>query len=69
MTQESVLTELDHRENDGISVTLWWITPEDTLMVSVHDNKTHEDFTLNDIPRDKAREYFIHPYAERMPQS
>jgi hypothetical protein len=69
MTRESVLTELDHRENDGISVTLWWITPEDQLMVSVHDSKTHEDFTLNDIPKDRAREYFDHPYAGRILQS
>ena len=68
MTNESVMHELDHREADGISVTLWWFTPDDELMVTVHDSKTHQNFTLNDVPKDRAKEYFDHPFAGRILQ-
>ena len=58
--------ELDHRENDGISITLWWFSPDDELLVTVNDSRTGENFTLNNVPHDRAREYFEHPYAGRI---
>ena len=68
MDNDNMMYELDHRESDGISVTLWWFTPDNELTVTVYDSKTHESFSLNDVPHDKALDYFNHPYAGRVIQ-
>jgi hypothetical protein len=61
-TFNGALTELAHRENDGIEVSLLWNERDDTLTVSVLDARTGEFFEL-DAPRDRALEVFYHPYS------
>jgi hypothetical protein len=55
-------TELAHRENDGIAVTLFWHTETDALVVSVRDWRTGEGFDL-DAGAHEAMDVFHHPYA------
>jgi hypothetical protein len=54
-------TELAHRENDGVEVTLLWNERDHTLTVSVLDARTGEFFEL-DAPRESALDVFYHPY-------
>lgn len=55
-------TELAHRENDGIAVTLLWHTETDRLTVTVRDRRTGEAFELEARARN-AMDVFHHPYA------
>ena len=54
--------ELAQRENDGISVTLFWHTGSSRLTVSVRDERTGEAFDLPAEAHD-AMEVFHHPFA------
>jgi hypothetical protein len=54
--------ELDHRENDGIAVTLLWYEETNLLTVRVVDSRTEEEFELDVAARD-ALDAFQHPYA------
>jgi hypothetical protein len=56
------MEELDHRENDGIAVSLLWNRTDNRLSVVVEDNQLGESFTLSARP-DNARDVFTHPYA------
>jgi len=55
-------TELAQRENEGISVTLFWYQETDRLTVAVRDERTGEAFDL-EAPALKAMDVFNHPYA------
>jgi hypothetical protein len=54
--------ELDHRESDGIAVTLLWFEESDRVVVRVVDSRTEEEFELKVAPRD-ALDAFHHPHA------
>jgi hypothetical protein len=58
--------ELDHRETDGISVTLLWYEGSSRVCLRVVDSKTGEEFELEVAPRD-AMDAFRHPYAYTLP--
>jgi hypothetical protein len=56
------MTELANRQNDGLSVALLWSRAENTLTVTVSDDRTGERFELDASP-EKALDVFHHPYA------
>lgn len=55
-------SELAHRSNDGVDVTLWWLPTSGSLLVAVRNDRTGDAFTL-DAPADRAADVFAHPYA------
>ena len=54
--------ELDHRESDGIAVTLVWYEGSNRVAVRVSDVEADEDVELEIDPQD-ALDAFRHPYA------
>ena len=55
--------ELDHRVSDGIDVRLLWSPAEDTVLVTVSDEKSGEHFTLDIREPARALDAFRHPFA------
>jgi hypothetical protein len=55
-------TELAQRENEGISVTLFWYRETNRLTVAVRDRRTGKAFDL-EAPALTAMDVFNHPYA------
>jgi hypothetical protein len=58
--------ELDHRENDGIAVTLLWYEDANRVALRVVDNQTDEEFEL-EVPGSDALDAFRHPFAYILP--
>jgi hypothetical protein len=58
--------ELDHRESDGVSVTLLWYEDSNRITIHVVDSGTGEEFDLEVAGRD-ALDAFRHPYAYILP--
>jgi hypothetical protein len=58
--------ELDHRESDGVSVTLLWYEDSNRVTVHVVDSGTGEEFDLEVAGRD-ALDAFRHPFAYILP--
>ena len=58
--------ELDHRESDGVSVTLLWYEDSNRVTIHVVDSATGEEFDLEVAGRD-ALDAFRHPYAYILP--
>jgi hypothetical protein len=54
--------ELDHRESDGISVSLLWYADLDVVAIRVFDGESEEEFEVEVAGRD-ALDAFHHPYA------
>ena len=54
--------ELDHRESDGLAVTLLWLEHSNRVLVRVVDSRTEEEFELEVAPRE-ALDAFHHPHA------
>jgi hypothetical protein len=54
--------ERDHRENNGIAVTLLWYEDVNRVAVRVADTRSDEEFELEVDPRD-ALDAFRHPYS------
>lgn len=54
--------ELDHRESDGVSVTLLWYEGSNRVTIHVVDSDTGEELDLEVAGRD-ALDAFRHPYA------
>jgi hypothetical protein len=61
-TRRSLARELDHRESDGIAVTLLWYEDSNRVSVRVVDHERDEELELEIAPRD-ALDAFHHPYA------
>jgi hypothetical protein len=57
--------ELDHRETDGVSVTLLWYEQSNRVVVHVADSDTGEELDLEVAGRD-ALDAFRHPYVYRV---
>jgi hypothetical protein len=58
--------ELDHRESDGVSVTLLWYEGSNRVTIHVVDSGTGEELDLEVAGRD-ALDAFRHPYAYILP--
>lgn len=56
------LRELDHRRNDGIDVRLLWHPGDDSLLLTVSDTRTGDEFALP-VAASDAVDAFHHPYA------
>jgi hypothetical protein len=54
--------ELARRENDGVSVVLFWHPRTDATTVSVDDLRTGDSFEL-DVAGEDALDAFYHPFA------
>jgi len=66
MTSATIPTctrELDHRNADGVDVTLLWHMTGDFLSVVVSDDRIGQTFELVLDDRDNAMDVFNHPYA------
>jgi hypothetical protein len=61
------MTELAHRNSNGLDVALLWSRVTGRLVVAVSDVRNGESFTL-DAPRDRALDVFNHPFAYAMPR-
>jgi hypothetical protein len=65
------VTELAHRNNDGVDVSLYWDRGAEDLLVYVEDRRTGDHFSLS-ATRERALDVFYHPYAyavDREPRS
>ena len=60
------MTELAHRNSDGIEVALLWSPTTNRLFVAVADGRTGDQFTI-DAPQDRALDVFNHPFAYALP--
>jgi hypothetical protein len=60
--RNETFVELDHRESDGIGVSLLWDRLTNSLSVVVVDEKTAEMFDLP-VRASEAIEVFRHPFA------
>jgi hypothetical protein len=61
-TAETEVRELDHRNNDGIDVTLLWTPGSERVWIDVRDEHSGSSFRL-DVAPGEALEAFHHPYA------
>lgn len=61
-TSEIGIRELDHRNNDGIDVALFWAPRTNRIFVAVEDER-HGDAFKFDVDAADALEAFRHPYA------
>lgn len=58
--------ELDHRESDGIAVTLLWDEDDNRVAIRVVDSDSDQELELEVAARD-ALDAFRHPYAYILP--
>ena len=56
------LAELDHRESNGIAVSLLWNRTTNQIVVRVTDEREDADFEITCAPAE-ALTVFHHPYA------
>ncbi len=61
MTQASI-TELAQRRNDGLEITLLWARDDDSVHVSVLNERTGRAVAFP-VDRAKALDAFYHPFA------
>jgi hypothetical protein len=61
MTQTN-LTELAQRRNDGLEITLLWAPADDSVHVSVMNERTGRTVAFP-VERAKALDAFYHPFA------
>ena len=57
------LRELDHRTTDRIDVWLLWREADNQVLVSVADEKTGDQFTIEVRNGERPLDVFHHPYA------
>jgi D-alanyl-D-alanine dipeptidase len=62
ITSHTPTRELDHRNGDGIDVTLLWDPHADCISVAVIDERTGEVLTFG-VDSADAVQAFHHPYA------
>jgi hypothetical protein len=54
--------ELAQRVNDGLEITLYWQTPDNSTTIDVHHAATDETITFR-VPPGHALDAFQHPFA------
>jgi len=57
------IRELDHRRSDRIDVRLLWREADNKVLVSVADEKTGDQFTIEVRDGERPLDVFHHPYA------
>jgi hypothetical protein len=57
------LRELDYRRSDRIDVWLLWREEDNRVLVSVNDEKTGDQFTIEVREGERPLDVFHHPYA------
>ena len=62
ITSHTPAREIDHRNGDGIDVTLLWDPHTDSVSVAVIDERTGEVLTFG-VDSAEALAAFHHPYA------
>jgi hypothetical protein len=62
------MTELAHRSNQDVEVSLLWDREHDRLFVLVEDIRVGDRFTLR-AARERALDIFNHPFAYARPAS
>ena len=62
-TEKTWRTELAHRENNGITVTLLWSRRTGLVTVAVADAANDEYFELVLEEHERAMDVFNHPFA------
>jgi hypothetical protein len=60
---DEILRELDHRTSDRIDVWLLWRETDNQVLVSVADEKTGDQFTIEVRDGERPLDVFNHPYA------
>ena len=60
------MTELAHRRNEDVEVSLLWDRKHDQLFVLVEDIRVGDRFSLK-ATREKALDVFNHPFAYARP--
>jgi hypothetical protein len=60
--KEGEMTELTHRRNEDVEVSLYWDRRHDRLFVLVDDIRAGDRFTIP-AARERALEIFNHPFA------
>jgi hypothetical protein len=60
------MTELAHRRNEDVEVSLFWDRKHDRLFVLVEDVRVGDRFSLQ-AARDNALDVFNHPFAYARP--
>ena len=60
------MTELAHRRNEDVEVSLLWDREQDRLFVLVEDVRAGDSFTLQ-AARERALDVFNHPFAYARP--
>jgi hypothetical protein len=63
MNDNETLRELDHRKSDRIDVWLLWRETDNQVIVSVADEKTGDQFTIEVRNGERPLDVFNHPYA------
>jgi hypothetical protein len=56
------LTELAQRRNDGLEITLVWARDDDSVLVTVLNERTGRTVAFP-VERTKALDAFYHPFA------
>jgi hypothetical protein len=56
------MTELAHRRNEDVDVSLFWDRKHDRLLVLVEDIRAGDRFAIRPA-RDRALDVFNHPFA------
>jgi hypothetical protein len=56
------ITELAQRRNDGLEITLLWARTDDTVHVTVLNERTGRKVAFP-VERSRALEAFYHPFA------
>jgi hypothetical protein len=62
------MTELAHRRNEDVDVSLFWDRKHDRLFVFVEDIRAGDRFALRPT-HDRALDAFNHPFAYARPAS
>ena len=59
---DTTLTELATRRNDALEITLFWAPADDSVQVSVLNERTGQTVAFP-VDRARALEAFYHPFA------
>ena len=57
-----MLQELNTREGDGITVTLYWDAKAGRTLIRLADDRTELDETF-EVPASAAADAFVHPFC------
>lgn len=63
LTLGGELVELSSRQNDGITVTMWWDRENNVGLVTVDDSKDNTSHVLEVEVGENPMEVFNHPFA------